>query len=225
MKKILRGLLFLIILIVGIAGIAIYWTFYRPLPDYNTTLEQPALHQEVQIHWDNYGVPHIYAEDKHDLYYSLGYVHAQDRLWQMTLSQMAAEGRFAEFLGKPLVSIDKMQRTIGFWRIAKEIEKTISDTTRAYLEAYTAGVNSYVEQNPKSAPIQFSLADMEPIPWTVTHSIALARLMAWELNLSWKSELTYAYLSENMSPEKFGELLPDNRLLSSSYDNEKQPSS
>lgn len=225
MKKFLRGLLFLIILIIGIAGIAIYWTFYRPLPDYNTTLEQPALHKEVQIHWDSHGVPHIYAEDKHDLYYSLGYVHAQDRLWQMTLSQMAAEGRFAEFLGKPLVSIDKMQRTIGFWRIAKEIEKTISDTTRTYLEAYTEGVNSYVEQNPKSVPIQFSLADMEPIPWTVTHSIALARLMAWELNLAWKSELTYAYLSENMSPEKFEELLPNNRFLTGILADENRSSS
>ena len=213
MRIFFRYFLFFLILLAGIIGIAVYWTFYRPLPDYNATLEQPELHQQVDIHWNTHGVPHIYAQDKHDLYYSLGYVHAQDRLWQMTLSQMAAEGRFAEFLGKELVPYDQLQRTLGFWRIAQKIEKTISDSTRQQLQAYAAGVNAYVEQHPKSLPIQFSLADMKPIPWTVTHSIALARLMAWELNLAWKSELTYAYLSEELSQQKFSELLPDNNYI------------
>lgn len=213
MRIFFRYFLFFLILLTGIIGIAIYWTFYRPLPDYNATLEQPELHQQVDVHWNTHGVPHIYAQDKHDLYYSLGYVHAQDRLWQMTLSQMAAEGRFAEFLGKELIPYDQLQRTLGFWRIAQKIENTISDSTRQQLEAYTSGVNAYVEQHPKSLPIQFSLADMKPIPWTVTHSIALARLMAWELNLAWKSELTYAYLSEELSQQKFSELLPDNNYI------------
>lgn len=213
MKTFLRTLLFLLILIGGIAAIAIYWTFYRPLPDYQDTINLPQLHQEVQIHWDDHGVPHIYAEDKHDLYYSLGYVHAQDRLWQMTLSQMTAEGRFAEFFGKDLLPYDKLQRTLGFWRTAQKIEQTLSDSTRNILQAYADGVNSYTKKHPKSLPIQFSLAEMEPIEWTVTHSIALARLMAWELNLAWKSELTYAYLSEQLSSEKFSELKPENQFL------------
>lgn len=213
MKKFLRYIFFLLILLIGAGGIAIYWTFYRPLPDYQATLEQPKLQQEVNIHWDTYGVPHIYAENKHDLYYSLGYVHAQDRLWQMTLNQMAAEGRFAEHLGKGFLPYDKLQRTLGFWRIAKKIEQTLSDSTRSQLQAYADGVNAYVENHPKSLPIQFTLADMQPIKWTITHSVALARLMAWELNLAWKSELTYAYLAEQLPPEKFSELLPNNRFL------------
>lgn len=213
MKKFLSILLFLLIFLGGIAGIAIYWTFYRPLPDYQTTLEHPQLKRQVDIHWDTHGVPHIYAGNKHDLYYSLGYVHAQDRLWQMTLSQMSAEGRFAEFLGKDLLPYDKLQRTIGFWEIAKKIEKTLSDSTRRQLQAYADGVNSYIKNHPKSLPIQFTLADMQPIKWTITHSIALARLMAWELNLAWKSELTYAYLSQNLSSDKFSFLLPNNKFL------------
>ncbi|NGP86732.1 penicillin acylase family protein [Fodinibius halophilus] len=212
MKTIFRALLFILILILGIGGIAIYWTFYRPLPDYQSTVEQPALEQEVDIHWDSHGVPHIYADNKHDLYYSLGYVHAQDRLWQMTLSQLAAEGRFAEFLGKDLLPYDKLQRTIGFWRIAKKIETTLADSTRQQLQAYADGVNNYIKTHPKSLPIQFTLADMEPIQWTITHSIALARLMAWELNLAWKSELTYAYLAQNLSSRKFADLLPNSNL-------------
>lgn len=217
MKKILGILLGLLLFVGGIIGIGIYWTFYHPLPDYNATLQQSRLRKEVNIHWDTYGVPHIYAENKHDLYYSLGYVHAQDRLWQMTVSQMAAEGRFAEFLGADLLPLDIMQRTIGFWRMAKKIERTLSDSTLAYLRAYAAGVNSYVKQHPQRLPIQFSLAGMEPIRWTPTHSIALARLMAWELNLAWKSELVYADLASQLSPKKFQQLRPDNRFLPDRY--------
>lgn len=223
MRTFFRYFLFFLILLTGIAGIAIYWTFYRPLPDYNATLEQPGLHQKVDIHWNTYGVPHIYAKDKHDLYYSLGYVHAQDRLWQMTLSQMAAQGRFAEFLGKDMIPYDQLQRTLGFWRIAKKIEKTIADSTRRQLQAYANGVNAYVRQHPQSLPIQFTLAGMDPIPWTVTHSIALARLMAWELNLAWKSELTYAYLSENLSQQKFEELLPNNNFIAQANPKQSPP--
>jgi penicillin amidase len=216
MRSFFRYFIFFLILIAGVSAIAIYWTFYRPLPDYEATLEQPTLHQQVNIHWDTYGVPHIYASDKHDLYYSLGYVHAQDRLWQMNLNQMAAEGRFAEFLGKDLLPYDKLQRTLGFWRTAQKIEENIADSTRRQLQAYADGVNAYIKEHPKSLPIQFSLAEMDPIPWTVTHSIALARLMAWELNLAWKSELTYAYLSEHLPQQQFSQLLPDNNFITAS---------
>lgn len=214
MKTFLRVLLFLLILLIGIAGIAAYWTFYSPLPDYNTTLTQPQLKQQVDIHWDMDGVPHIYAQNKADAYFSLGYVHAQDRIWQMTLTQMAAEGRFAEFFGKDMLSYDKLQRTIGFWRTARKIEKTLSDSARNYLEAYAAGVNAYTEQHSKSLPIQFSMVEMEPIPWTITHSIAMGRLMAWELNMAWKSELSYAFLAESLTPQQFEDLFPDNQFLS-----------
>ena len=208
------GILFgLLILIVGIIGVGIYWTFYQPLPDYTDTLEHQQLQQEVNIHWDSYGVPHIYAQNKHDLYYSLGYVHAQDRLWQMTVSQMAAEGRFAEFLGKDLLPLDIMQRTIGFKRMAQKIEQNLSDSTRNYLKAYADGVNAYSSNHPKSLPIQFSLAEMNPITWTPTHSVALARLMAWELNMAWRSELVYAALSEQLPAQKFNQLQPDNPYL------------
>ena len=215
MNKFLRITLFLLIFITGITGLAIYWTFYRPLPDYQSSQTHDRIQQQVDIHWDAHGVPHIYAHNKHDLYYSLGYVHAQDRLWQMNLSQMAAEGRFAEFLGKELIPYDKLQRTIGFWQIAQKIESTLSDSTLELLEAYSAGVNSYIRNNPKNLSIQFSLADMEPIEWTPTHSIALARMMAWELNLAWKSELNYAYFAQTLSEEKFAQLLPDSQFLAS----------
>lgn len=101
-----------------------YWTFYKPLPNYEAKHELPGLQQEVDIHWDEFGVPHIYATNEQDLYYAFGYVHAQDRLWQMTLSQIAAEGRFAEFLVR--ISFHLMSISVrldsGEWQSALKVK-------------------------------------------------------------------------------------------------------
>ncbi|MDZ7715607.1 MAG: penicillin acylase family protein [Balneolaceae bacterium] len=212
MKSLLRILLLILIVITGIAGIAFYWTFYRPLPDYDTRISHQKLNEEVNIHWDSFGVPHIYASNESDLYYALGYVHAQDRLWQMNLTQIAAQGRFAEFFGKELIEFDQHQRTIGFWRTAKKIEASLTDENKKILQAYADGVNNYIQNNKRDLPIQFALADMEPITWTTTHSIALARLMAWELNIAWKVELNYNVLNQLLSERKFRELFPNDKL-------------
>lgn len=202
----------MLVLLIGISGIAFYWTFYRPLPDYNASVQLPGLNDEVRIHWDTFGVPHIYASRKTDLYRAVGYVHAQDRLWQMTLTQMAAEGRLAEFLGKELLPFDKLQRTIGFWRVAQKLEAQLTDSTRQWLQAYAGGVNAYVDDNPKSLPIQFAMAGIDPIPWTITHTLALSRLMAWELNIPWKAELSYSLLRQKLTDQQYRQLFPNEKL-------------
>ena len=217
MKTFLKGMLFLGVFLIGISAIAIYWTFYRPLPDYDSSTSLTALQEEVKIHWDTFGIPHIYATNKKDLYHATGYIHAQDRLWQMTLSQMAAEGRLAEFFGKDLLPYDQLQRTIGFWRVAKKIEQQLSDSTRALIQAYADGVNAYVENHPKSLPIEFSLAEMRPIPWTVTHTIALSRLMAWDLNIPWKAEISYSLIRQRLNNEQFRQLFPNEKLYTGNH--------
>ena len=214
MKSLVKYLLFAAILIAGVTLLAVYWTFWKPLPDYSATHNYNQLQDDVQIHWDAYGVPHIYADNLEDLYFSIGHVHAQDRLWQMTLSQMAGEGRLAEFFGEEVVEYDIFQRTIGFWQTAKKMEKSLSDSSRVLLQHYADGVNAYVRNNPDKLPIQFSLVGMQPIRWTVTHTLALARMMAWELNIAWKNELTFAYLGEHLDRDSFAELMPQNKYLS-----------
>lgn len=223
MNRILKGALFILVLLIGVSGLALYWTFYRPLPNYTKTLTLDNLQEQVDIHWDTFGIPHIYASNKQDLYHALGYVHAQDRLWQMTLSQMAAEGRLAEFLGEELLPYDKLQRTIGFWRIAKQMEKELPDTTRQHLQAYADGVNAYYELHPKALPIEFSLADMRPLPWTVTHTLALSRLMAWELNIPWKAELSYSILNQKLNNNLFRQLFPNEKLYAGRQSFPKSP--
>lgn len=208
MNTISKLLIFFLILIVGFAGLAFYWTFYKPLPDYNAEITLNGLSQPVDIHWDEFGVPHIFAETEQDLYYALGYVHAQDRLWQMTLSQIMAEGRFAEFFGneEELINLDKYQRTLGFWKTAEQLVDTLNQKERQVLNAYSNGVNAFVDGNKNRLPVEFSLADMEPLQWTPVRSLAVSRLMGWELNMSWWSEVTYQYLKENLSPQQFDQL-------------------
>lgn len=208
MRFILKLLIFFGILLVGIAFLSVYWTFYSPLPEYDSNVQLDGLEQQTEVHWDPYAVPYIYAENEDDLYYTIGYIHAQERLWQMTLSQLAAEGRFAEFLGEDLIEYDIHQRTLGFWETAKRIEAEAPDSLIHILEQYSAGVNEFVSQNEDNLPAEFTLLDVEPIEWTPTHTIALSRLMAWDQNVHWWSELTYAYLAEEMDPYNFQQLVP-----------------
>ncbi|MEX0647456.1 MAG: penicillin acylase family protein [Balneolaceae bacterium] len=208
MKFTLRLFLLFVILLIGLTGIGFYWTLYKPLPDYSKSITINALHQQVDVHWDPYGVPHIYAENEEDLYFAAGYLHAQDRLWQMTLSQITAEGRFAEFLGEEMISFDQYQRTLGFWETAKQIEQQAPDSLIQILEQYSAGVNHYTEENQRNLPFEFALLELEPITWTPTHSIAMSRLMAWDQNMHWWSELTYANLAGHLEPGKMRGLFP-----------------
>ncbi len=209
MKTFFKILLFILILLVGFVGIAIYWTFYKPLPDYNANLSVPGLSDSVTVYWDNYGTPHIDARNRHDLYFTVGYVHAQDRLWQMTVIQLAAQGRLAEFFGKSLVPVDKEQRLIGFWRMAKKIEPTLSEQVRSDLQAYSDGVNAWIDANKNKLPIEFSLTGIKPIHWNPLYSIAFSRMLAWQLNVAWWSKPVYEYLSTHVTTQQLSEIFPE----------------
>lgn len=198
----------LLIVVVGFLAISIYHTFYKPLPDYSATISVQGVNEKTEVHWDHYGVPSIYASNEPDLYYAAGYLHAQERLWQMTIFQLMAEGRFSEFLGEDLLDFDRHQRTIGIWNTSKQIEAEAPDSLLRVLSDYARGVNDYVNKNRKSLPIEFTLLDIEPITWTPTHSFAVSRLLAWNQNINWQNKLPYIYLNSIVSGSVFRELTP-----------------
>jgi len=201
-------ILILLILVLSLIGFGYYRTFEQPIPENSAIYSIPTLKDSVQVYWDSFNVPHVNALNENDLYFSVGFIHAQQRLWQMTLVQLASEGRFAEFFGKDLIEIDSYQRMLGFWRMAKKMEAKLTERERKVLQAYSDGINYWTKENESNLPIEFSLTGMKPILWTPTHSLALIRLLAWELNVSWWPELAYAKLAAELPKDKFEALVP-----------------
>ncbi len=168
----------------------------------------PGLHETVEIVRDNYGIPHIHANDEHDLMMATGFVQAQDRLWQMDILRRAGEGRLSEILGKPTVEYDMLFRTLNLQRVADSIAAHLHPETKLILEAFADGVNAYIDNNKGKYPVEFDMLNYEPEHWTVQHSLLVSRLTAWELNLAWWTDLTYGEIAEKVSPKKLQELFP-----------------
>ncbi|HEU5293117.1 MAG TPA: penicillin acylase family protein [Cyclobacteriaceae bacterium] len=155
LKRILIGLLAVLALV--LVGGYIYLQTTAPTYSGNVTLD--GLSAEVEVFYDSYGVPHIYAQNEEDAYYALGYVHAQDRLFQMEMLRRAAGGRLSEILGEDLLPVDKLFRTLGINKFAKEqAEKFFSTDTAAFQKAahaYQRGVNQYIKTG--KTPLEFTI--------------------------------------------------------------------
>src|SRR6186713_922379 len=144
LKRILIGLLAIVVAL--IVFIAIYLQTQKPI--YDGELKLTGLKEKVEVKYDDAGIPHIYAENEADAYFALGYVHAQDRLFQMEMLRRAAGGRLSEVLGPDLLKIDKLFRTLGINQFAKEQAKKFMNSDSAAFQraafAYQKGVNEYV---------------------------------------------------------------------------------
>ena len=180
LKKLAYVLLGLVVLLV-VALVAGRWYIGRAEPDPARGAALRGLGAEVQVWRDSLGVPHVWARDEADLFRAMGYVHAQDRLWQMELFRRVADGRMAEVMGPQLVETDKFLRTIGMGRAAGENEKALTAEQRALLQAYADGVNAWIESHPGPLPPEFLALGFRPEPWTVRNSMSIAKIMAWDL--------------------------------------------
>lgn len=172
------------------------------------TIRVARLQQPCEIARDDFGVPRIAAKNEPDLMFALGYVHAQDRLWQMDVARRIGQGRLSELFGTVTVPFDRMFRIVGIRRISEEVEKAITPESRARLQAYAAGVNAFIEAHKGKYPIEFDLLRYDPEPWEPLHSIMIARLMAWELNLSWWTDLTLGAIVERVGYDRAREIFP-----------------
>ena len=154
-KRILLGLIALLVIVI----VAVYVFLLTTKPTYSGELKLEGLHAAVDVLYDDYGVPHIYAQNEEDAYFALGYVHAQDRLFQMEMIRRAASGRLSEILGPDLLKVDKLFRTLGINQFAKEhAQKFLSTDTAAYQKdvfAYQKGVNQFIKTG--KTPLEFSI--------------------------------------------------------------------
>lgn len=167
MKIVKRILVVLMVVIVLIISISIIY-LQTQKPQYKGEVTLQGLKAEVEINYDNYGVPHIYAANQEDAYFALGYAHAQDRLFQMEMLRRAAAGRLSEVLGPDLLKVDKLFRTLGINEFAKQhaqhyLSDNSADFQRAAL-AYQKGVNEYIRTG--KTPLEFTIIGIPKTEFT-----------------------------------------------------------
>jgi penicillin amidase len=150
---------------------------------YDGRLSLAGLSESVEVWRDSLGVPHVWAANEEDLFFVQGFVHVQDRLWQMELFRRVAEGRLAEVLGERLLASDIFLRTIGIWEAAGAQIEALDGDARRKLEAYVAGVNAAIDGWSGALPPEMVALGVRPEPWTMRHSLAIERIMAWDLAL------------------------------------------
>jgi penicillin amidase len=188
----------------SLAAAGYYWLLRRPLARTKGTLRVPGLRDRVEVLRDQWGVPHIYASSLHDLVFAQGFVHAQDRLWQMDLHRRLVAGRLSEIMGQVTVPVDSWLRILGMRRVAEVEVDLLDPQTRAHLEAYAAGINARIAQG--RLPVEFTLLRYRPEPWTVADSLSWGKMMSWYLSVNWESELLRAQLIATLGPDQAADL-------------------
>jgi penicillin G amidase len=215
------SILLILVIIVALVGLVMV---RRPFPQTSGTITVPGLQAPVEVIRDEYGIPHIYAENQHDLFFAQGYVTAQDRFWQMEVWRYIGQGRLSEITGASTVSTDTFIRTMGWPRLAQDILAYHEQETpelMPILEAYSAGVNAYIEQNRDALSINYTILGLvnepwEIEPWTPLHTLNWGVVMANDLSGNWRSELWRVDLIQAVGEETAA-------LLSPTYPYERRP--
>jgi penicillin amidase len=196
--------LFLVTLVVIIVVVLLR----RPLPQVQGTVHLPGLKGRTEVIRDRWGVPHIYAGSSDDLFFAQGFVHAQDRLWQMELQRRAGSGRLSEVIGQDMLEVDRFFRVVGLNRAARAELAAMDDDSRRILEAYSAGVNAYMEARRGRLGIEFGLLRFQPEPWQAIDVLHIAKLLAWTLSGNLPNELIRARLAARLGAERAADLDP-----------------
>ncbi|WP_050602297.1 penicillin acylase family protein [Ruegeria sp. 6PALISEP08] len=208
--SIASGLIFLILAAIGL----VYFLASQSLPDYDQTLEVDGLTAPVEIVRDTANVPHILGQTDPDVFFGLGYAHAQDRLWQMTVMRRTAQGRLSEVFGPRTLRIDKLLRRLDLYGLAHRSVEVQDDYTKTALRAYAAGVNARLteineEALGRGAPEMF-LFNAPVSPWQPGDSLAVIKLMALQLSGHLSDEVLRARTSLILNnPERLADILPD----------------
>lgn len=198
-----------LLLVAGVLGVGL-WYVRSVEPQVAGTITLPGFQKPVEVLRDHEGVPHIFAESDLDAVAALGFVHAQDRLWQMEMNRRIASGRLSELVGAPGLETDRFLRTIGIRRAAEAIFANLDAETRVQLAAYARGVNAYLTTRSSPLPPEFWLLRAPaPEPWTPIDSIGWSLMMALDLGGNFNAEITRMRLAQRgLTMEQIGQFLP-----------------
>jgi len=214
------GLRFLIVvlvtvLVLGVAAAGFgWWTVQRSFPTTSGRIDVPGLTATVTVYRDDAGIPQLVAETDHDLFFAQGYVHAQDRFWEMDFRRHVTAGRVAELFGESQVATDAFVRTLDWRGVAEQEYALLDPVSRAYYDAYAQGVNAYLgTRDGADLSLEYAVLGLQnpgytPEPWTPVDSIAWLKAMAWDLRSNLVDEIDRALLASALPPEEVARLHP-----------------
>lgn len=221
-RRVLLGLLALVVVAALVAGFVVVSAIREPLPRTTGEATLPGLAGDVTVMRDASGIPHLYGDSLTDLARAQGYVHAQERFFEMDLRRHVTAGRLSELVGSAGLDTDKVIRTMGWRRVAEAELPTLDPQTRQVLQAYADGVNTYLRgRAPSEIAVEYAvlglqLPDIDVEEWTPLDSLAWLKAMAWDLRGNYDDELARARLSGRLSPAQISQLYPP-------YDAEAHP--
>ncbi len=207
-----RGVTAALLLAALALGLAYYFAA-RSLPDYDATRAVRGIAGPVEIVRDHSNVPHIFGETDADVFFGLGYAHAQDRLWQMVILRRTAQGRLSEMFGRRTLAVDELMRRLDLYPLAQLAVAVQDEATREALEAYAQGVNAWLdrvnaEALGRGAP-EFFFFSNEISPWVPADSLAVMKLMGVQMASQVQSEVLRARVALAVTPERLADILPD----------------
>jgi len=208
LKRTVFTILMLLIVLVLAALFFIRHLSHRSIPDYNKDLMLEGLHAPVEVYRDNLAIPHVYATDEHDLYMAVGYLLAEDRLWQMDMLRHVTEGRLSEIFGKDYVDTDLLLRALRFREKSEMILSQADPACLEALNAFASGVNQFIQNNGRHLPPEFAILKYKPGIWEPYHSLNMIGYMAWDLKAGW-SEILLSTLQSKVDSMRYLQLLPD----------------
>src|SRR4051794_25601893 len=163
-----------------LAGVAVSVVAGRPVPPLDGQFAVAGLRAPVEILFDRWAVPHVYARDVDDAWFTAGYLHARERLWKMELYRRAAAGRLSELFGERTIPIDQRFLALAFRRAAVREWASAPPSVHSALERYAAGVNAATGSMSRwTRPLEFQLLGLTPEPWTPLYSPPVGQPMAW----------------------------------------------
>ena len=204
MKKVLIIISAIILIAIVVALVFRHSIATSGMPDYNEAITLKGLKEEVKVYRDEFGVPHIIAKNEEDLYRVTGYIIAQDRMWQMDLLRRVTEGRLSEIFGEKTVGADKLFRALRIPEKSEMILQESNQNIKNALEAFSDGVNQYIEKDNLS--FEFKILGYKPELWKPEHSINLVGYMAWDLAMAWKMEMPMYKMRQKLDKDIFDEL-------------------
>lgn len=197
-----------VLLVIGVAGFAGFQIFFRlAVPKYSGTVELKGLASEVTVKTDDYGTPHIIAENEEALFFAQGYITARERLFQMDMTRLAGRGELSSLFGERTRDKDRFLKTLGFNRIAEKRYEAMSGHAKEAVDAYTTGVNAWITSMPHK-PREYVFLGAEPALWKPEDCVATILLMSYSLTRSKLIDLVMYQVGRNAGSEVLTEIMP-----------------